>query len=139
MENNLLPFAKRSDVDKFRKQFPALRCIFQKYAARIKVVFQRFAGLDQDDAEDLDTMNLKEFFAMLKEKKLLDARLPHKLVQHFQNVQSDDTAFGDEEDVEVDYDEFLEAICAIGCIIFPNPYESFEQRIKRSYSPGFLR
>ena len=50
----------------------------------------------------------------------------------FQNVQNDDTAFEDEDelDAEVDYDEFKEAIAAIACVVMPNPYFAFEQRIE---------
>ena len=34
-------------------------------------------------------------------------------------------------DAEVDYDEFVESIAAVACIVFPNPYVAFEQRIER--------
>jgi hypothetical protein len=30
----------------------------------------------------------------------------------------------------VDYDEFKEAIAAIACVVMPNPYFAFEQRIE---------
>ena len=80
-------------------------------------------------------MNMKEFMKLMKDKKLLDSRLPHKMVhQLFQNVQNDDAAFeedDDDMDAEVDYDEFVESIAAVACIVFPNPYVAFEQRIER--------
>ncbi len=82
-----------------------------------------------------ETMNMKEFMKLMKDKKLLDSRLPHKMVhQLFQNVQNDDAAFeedDDDMDAEVDYDEFVESIAAVACIVFPNPYIAFEQRIER--------
>ena len=70
-----------------------------------------------------ETMNMKEFMKLMKDKKLLDSRLPHKMVhQLFQNVQNDDAAFeedDDDMDAEVDYDEFVESIAAVACIVFP--------------------
>ena len=50
----------------------------------------------------------------------------------FQNVQNDDTAFADDDgmDAEVDFSEFQEAVAAIACIMFPDPYSPMEQRIE---------
>ena len=80
-------------------------------------------------------MNIKEFMQLMKDKQLLGNKLPHKTVQQlFQNVQNDDAAFeedDDDMDAEVDYDEFVESVAAVACIVYPNPYVAFEQRIER--------
>ena len=82
-----------------------------------------------DDRADM-TMNMREFQQMCKEKQI---SIPHrKVMSVFQNVQNDDTAFADDDelDAEVDFSEFQEAVVAIACIMYPDPYTPLEQRIE---------
>ena len=93
MEEHILPYAKRSDAEEFRKKLRAkpVHRIFQKYGPRIEKIFERYAKADSSDMMEERasmTMNLKEFFQMMKEKHLLGPTLPHKTVMSlFQNVQ----------------------------------------------------
>ena len=140
MDDHVVPFAKRSDAEVFRKKLGSaeVRGVFQRHDDRLKLLFDRYSKADDSDIHEeraAETMNMKEFMQLMKDKKLLDSRLPHKMVhQLFQNVQNDDAAFeedDDDMDAEVDYDEFVESIAAVACILFPNPYIAFEQRIER--------
>ena len=140
MEDHIVPFAKRSDAEAFRKKLasPELRGVFQRHGDRLKALFDKYSKADDSDMHEdraAETMNLKEFMQLMKDKKLLGTHLPHKTVQTlFQNVQNDDAAFEEEDDdmdAEVDYDEFVESVAACACIVFPNPYVAFEQRIER--------
>lgn len=140
MDDHIVPFAKRSDAEVFRKKLGTaeVRGVFQRHGDRLKLLFDRYSKADDSDMHEeraAETMNMKEFMKLMKDKKLLDSRLPHKMVhQLFQNVQNDDAAFeedDDDMDAEVDYDEFVESIAAVACIVFPNPYVAFEQRIER--------
>ena len=140
MDDHIVPFAKRSDAEVFRKKLGTaeVRGVFLRHGDRLKLLFDRYSKADDSDMHEeraAETMNMKEFMKLMKDKKLLDSRLPHKMVhQLFQNVQNDDAAFeedDDDMDAEVDYDEFVESIAAVACIVFPNPYIAFEQRIER--------
>ena len=135
MEENILPFAKRSDAEEFRKKLkiPTIKSVFTKYSERLENLFERYAKLDSDQIGDERadvTMNMREFTKMCKDKKI---SIPHrKVLSVFQNVQNDDTAFADDDgmDAEVDFSEFQEAVAAIACIMFPDPYSPVEQRIE---------
>jgi hypothetical protein len=141
METNILPYAKRSDAEEFRKKLKNgnVKSIFQKYGERIESVFEKYAKADVDQNFTSDgtgneradmTMNMREFQQMCKEKRIA---IPHRKIQSvFQNVQNDDTAFADDDemDAEVDFSEFQEAVAAIACIVYPDPYTPMEQRIE---------
>jgi hypothetical protein len=137
METNILPYAKRSDAEEFRKKLrtPEVKSVLQKYSTRIEAIFERFAKADSDQGGPGDeradmTMNMREFQQMCKDKKI---SIPHrKIMSVFQNVQNDDTAFADDDemDAEVDFSEFQEAVVAIACFVYPDPYTPLEQRIE---------
>ncbi len=145
MEENILPYAKRSDAEEFRTKLrvPAVKNVFVKYSERIENVFEKYALYDVDQSpgdERADmTMNMREFQSMCKEKQI---SIPHrKVMAVFQNVQNDDTAFADDDemDAEVDFDEFKEAVAAIACIVYPDPYTPMEQRIEMLLLRSLLR
>lgn len=137
MEENILPFAKRSDAEEFRKKLriPIIKGVFTKYNERLEHIFEKYAKFDSeqntgDESRADITMNMREFTKMCKDKQI---SIPHrKVMSVFQNVQNDDTAFADDDsmDAEVDFTEFQEAVAAIACIMFPDPYSPMEQRIE---------
>jgi hypothetical protein len=132
----LLPFAQRSDVDRFRKLLGQKRVqeVFAKYENKLKMVFLTTAGND-------DTIQLDEFTRFLKGKGIVNKTFPAKsILKIFNNVQDDsdplEISEGDEEEDEcpedamMTYSEFLEALAAIASYVLPDPYVCLEQRLE---------
>ena len=129
-ENNIIPYAQRSDADAFRKLLAGkkIREIFTKHEKKLKKMYANIAG---DDG----LINCKEFNDLLYRKKIVDGKTvtTKNVLKIFNNVQEDgDPAEGEDdwEDMEMSYPEFLEALAAVASFCNPDPYIAFEQRLE---------
>ena len=129
-ENNIIPYAQRSDADAFRKSLAAkkVREIFTKHEKRLKRLYTRIAGED-------GMINCKEFSDLLYRKKIVDGKTltTKNVLKIFNNVQEDgDPVEGEDDlmDMEMSYSEFLEALAAVASFCNPDPYIAFEQRLE---------
>ena len=71
-----MPFAKRSDAEVFRKKLGSaeVRGVFQRHGDRLKLLFDRYSKADDSDIHEeraAETMNMKEFMQLMKDKKLI--------------------------------------------------------------------
>ena len=91
MDDHIVPFAKRSDAEVFRKKLGTaeVRGVFLRHGDRLKLLFDRYSKADDSDMHEeraAETMNMKEFMKLMKDKKLLDSRLPHKMVHQLSKM-----------------------------------------------------
>eukprot|EP00945_MAST-04E_sp_MAST-4E-sp1_P008850 g8850.t1 len=114
-ENNIIPYAQRSDADAFRKILASkkVRDIFAKHEKKLKRLYRHIAG---DDG----MINCKEFSDLLYRKKIVDGKTvtTKNVWKIFNNVQEDGDPEEEEtdegmEDMEMTYAEFLEALAAV--------------------------
>ena len=65
MDDHIVPFAKRSDAEVFRKKLGTaeVRGVFQRHGDRLKLLFDRYSKADDSDMHEeraAETMNMKE-------------------------------------------------------------------------------
>jgi hypothetical protein len=127
---NILPFARRSDAEAFRKVLagPNIQRVFKKHNTALKNLFTKRAGLDK-------SMSMMEYTKLLRDTKTIDGKtFSHRNVSEiFNSVQNDDNVADENAmmESELDFSEFLESIAAVGAIKFPDPYTAIEQRIEK--------
>ena len=152
MEENVIPFACRSDAERFRKDLRSdvVKVVFRKHRGALQKIFQRYSKGD-------GAMDSKEFLKFVRDRQLINNSLSEtELFQVFAKVQDDEGAFhssvgalgldehGHDDgikgfklssklgklDVELTYPEFLEAIAAISIFKDPDPYIPLKQKIE---------
>ena len=79
----------------------------------------------------LGTMNVKELVQMFRNLGLINSLLTERaVVRIFCYVQEDEAADGEEnDDTEMVYSEFIEALAAAAATLFPDPYLMLHQRV----------
>ncbi|KAJ1488141.1 hypothetical protein T484DRAFT_2140210 [Baffinella frigidus] len=91
-----------------------------------------------DGSANLDSLNVSEFLLMAKESGLIDINLTKANVLNiFVYVQNDGNIMDDEEgdeDTEMDFSEFCEALCGCACYKTLDPYMSLEMRVESLFN-----
>lgn len=155
VDNCVLPFAFRADADLFRKQLeePNIRRLTIKYADALKELYAKYAAENSKQKRRKARMTAFTFSQCMLDKGILDMELnSEKVLGIVQKVtrsaaaaeasssSSSSTsaaasAIGrSREDEELTYPEFEEALIAIACHKFPDPYASLESRAEKFFS-----
>ncbi|KAF0686463.1 Aste57867_21740 [Aphanomyces stellatus] len=137
VDNQILPLAYQSDADKFRKQVesPGIRSLLVKYLDDMKQLFAKYSF---------------DFGSNKKSRK--QARMTaHSLLKFVSDKSIEDLGFTDERIMqvvghvcqgrtlsktelmakEVTFEAFQEAMIAMACHKFPDPYLSVENRFEK--------
>ncbi|ETV73283.1 hypothetical protein H257_11821 [Aphanomyces astaci] len=140
VDNQILPFAYQSDADKFRKQMesPGIRSLMIKYLDDLKTLFGKYSFIDANGGG-----NKK----MRKQLRMTG----HSLVKFVADKSIEDVAFTNDRVMQVvghvcqgrtlsktelmqrdvTFEAFQEAMVAMACHKFPDPYLSVENRFEK--------
>mmetsp|Transcript_19158 Transcript_19158/g.37875 ORF Transcript_19158/g.37875 Transcript_19158/m.37875 type:complete len:842 (-) Transcript_19158:2631-5156(-) len=142
MERDILPNACRTSVDDFRKLISqeGIRQIFNVCNNKLTAIFRRYSSLDDSSEESQDnmfSMNEIEFLEMVNDARLLkNPNLNERKIKTiFAHVQQNDD-FGEDDpslDLEMDYNEFCEALVSLCINVLPDPFVPLSQKLE-----GFL-
>ena len=131
INKHILPFAKRSDAEAFRKIIggKGVQRVFKKHSQELKKIFAKRAGLDK-------SMSMMEYSKLLRDTRTIDGKsFSHKnLVEVFNNVQDEGNGSKNENEMresELDYAEFIESLAAIAAYKYPDPYTDISQRVEK--------
>ncbi|RLN89529.1 hypothetical protein BBJ28_00013003 [Nothophytophthora sp. Chile5] len=151
VDNFILPFAFRSDVDLFRRQMedPAIRRLLIKYADDLKNLYDKYAVEDPKHKQKAERLTGFTLGQCLLDRGVLDMTLTtEKVLAIISKVSrsaaaaiatsaSDGSSKGASrarEDEDVSYAEFEEVLIAVACHKFPDPYVSLESRVEKFFS-----
>ena len=127
---HILPFARRSDAEAFRKVLagPGVQRVFKKHNKSLKDLFTKRAGLDK-------SMSMMEYAKLLRDTNTIDGKTfsQRNVAEIFNCVQDDGSASDDTTmmESELDFAEFIESVAAVGAIKYPDPYTDIAQRIEK--------
>lgn len=136
LEVQILPNAQQSNVAEFRErlQKTEVQELLEQNRIPLEFLFRKYAAQDASDEAD-DEQNLKEFTKMLQNKQLLVEGVTKQMANIvFNNAQH--TRYGVsstvavDQESQMDFEEFLEAIAAMTECRYPNPYVKFPLRLK---------
>ena len=128
--------AKAEDSRAFREQCRGtdVEAVLNKYSTELMHVYKVYSGMDEEDADDLDSMNLMEFMTLTRDAGIQDVNLTKpEVVNIFIYVQDDGSVIreddspeaaaqnnidktefisghGMSDDTEMDYSEFCESL-----------------------------
>mmetsp|Transcript_3756 Transcript_3756/g.13461 ORF Transcript_3756/g.13461 Transcript_3756/m.13461 type:complete len:959 (+) Transcript_3756:729-3605(+) len=139
---NIKTFGNKEETEHFRSasRAPAVHRVFLNYSTMLLQIFQDYSSKDTTDlVEDSSmVMNLKEFMQFVQDMKVMDNNLTvNVIINIFIYVQDDSSAkdeqpyltSGDDER-EMDYIEFREALCGIACYKILDPYLTLAQKLE---------
>lgn len=157
IENNIKPYACQDEENSFHQMAydVKVREALDSHSKELKIIFQIYAAADVstgDAMQKVETMNIKEFLLLLENCELLDSTLTLSAVQQiFEGIQqsgdgdSDNEAGGGEEDEanaaapgvdlglddddELAFSEFLDAVVAVAAYKFPDPFTPLSIRV----------
>ncbi|GMF12626.1 unnamed protein product [Phytophthora lilii] len=155
VDNFILPFAFRSDADLFRHQIEdaTIRRLLIKYADDLRNLYDRYAVEDPKHKNTAERVTAFTFIQCLLDRGVLDMTLTSdkvlgilsKVLRSIKSAApsgpSQDSPFlsakaggraGEDDDVM--YPEFEEALIAVACHKFPDPYISLESRVEKFFS-----
>ncbi|KAL3665482.1 hypothetical protein V7S43_009517 [Phytophthora oleae] len=145
IDNYILPFAFRSDADLFRNQIEdaTIRRLVIKYTEDLKKTYEKYAVEDPKQKNKAERVTAFTFSQCLLDRGVLDMTLTSDKVlgilskvlrtakantsDHSKNRRAG-------EDDDVPYPEFEEALIAVACHKFPDPYTSLESRVEKFFS-----
>lgn len=153
VDNCVLPFAFRADADLFRKQLeePTIRRLLIKYADALKELYAKYAAEDPKQKRRKPRMTAFTFSQCMLDKGVFDMALNSEKVLGIVQKVTRSAAAAEaatatasstatsvigraREDEELAYPEFEEALIAIACHKFPDPYASLESRAEKFFS-----
>ncbi len=129
LENHIIPYAKRSDADIFRKYLrsEAMVKVLSRHQERLEEAFAKTAGRD-------GKISLAEFLDFLRVKKVLEQQRLSEVdvISIFNCVQVSSEEVDEDQLMEsqMDFDEFTEALISISIFHNPLPYLALEQRLE---------
>ncbi|OWZ11509.1 hypothetical protein PHMEG_00015458, partial [Phytophthora megakarya] len=148
VDNFILPFAFRSDADIFRHQIEdaAIRRLLVKYSEGLRSLYEKYAVADPKHKTKLERVTAFTFSQCLLDRGVLDMTLTSDKVLGILSkvLRTSKTAAklsspskagrraGEDEDVS--YAEFEEALIAVACHKFADPYISLESRVEKFLS-----
>ena len=147
--------AKAEDSRAFREQCRGtdVEAVLNKYSTELMHVYKVYSGMDEEDADDLDSMNLMEFMTLTRDAGIQDVNLTKpEVVNIFIYVQDDGSVIreddspeaaaqnnidktefisghGMSDDTEMDYSEFCESLCGCACYKILDPYITMPQKL----------
>ncbi|KAL4157192.1 hypothetical protein PRNP1_006217 [Phytophthora ramorum] len=151
VDNFILPFAFRSDADLFRNQLEdaSIRRLLIKYTDDLKKLYEKYAVEDPKYKNKADRVTAFTFSQCLLDRGVLDMTLTSdkvlgilsKVLRTAKASAPSSEAFSLSkggrragEDDDVMYPEFEEALIAVACHKFPDPYTSLESRVEKFLS-----
>lgn len=145
IDNYILPFAFRSDADLFRTQIEdaTIRRLLIKYADDLRKTYEKYAVEDPKIKNKAERVTAFTFSQCLLDRGVLDMTLTSDKVLGILSkvLRSSKASTSDHpksrragEDDDVPYPEFEEALIAVACHKFPDPYTSLESRVEKFFS-----
>ncbi|KAG9398820.1 hypothetical protein AC1031_014136 [Aphanomyces cochlioides] len=138
IDNQILPYAYQSDADKFRKQVesPGIRCLLVKYLDDMKTLFAKYS-LDGRDSSKKNRkqsrMTAQSLLKFVTDKNIEDFSFTNdRIMQVVGHVCQGRTLSKTElMSKEISFEAFQEAMIAMACYKFPDPYLSIENRFEK--------
>lgn len=150
--DNLIPFACRSDAERFRQELQTdeVKAVFRKFRDPLQRIFGKYSKGD-------GAMDANEFLKFVRDRQLINNSFSEQELHHvFNKVQDEEGAFyaavgnlglddtgmekGKEKfkmslkssklSSELNYMEFIEGIAAIAIFKDPDPYVPLKQKIE---------
>ncbi|KAG6949395.1 hypothetical protein JG688_00014647 [Phytophthora aleatoria] len=152
VDNFILPFAFRSDADLFRQQIEdtTIHRLLIKYTDDRKKLYEKYAVEDPKHKNKNERVTAFTFSQCLLDRGVLDMTLTSDkilgiLSKVLRNTKSAAPSATDSvssskggrragEDEDVTYPQFEEALIAVACHKFPDPYVSLESRVEKFFS-----
>jgi len=155
VDNFILPFAFRSDADLFRHQLEdaTIRRLLIKYTDDLKNLYEKYAVEDPKHKSKTERVTAFTFSQCLLDRGVLDMTLTadkvlgvlSKVLRTAAAAAAPAATASDPfsstkggrragEDDDVTYPEFEEALIAVACHKFPDPYISLESRVEKFFS-----
>ncbi|KAF4034306.1 hypothetical protein GN244_ATG13694 [Phytophthora infestans] len=150
VDNFILPFAFRSDADLFRQQIEdtTIHRLLIKYTDDLKKLYEKYAVEDPKHKNKNERVTAFTFSQCLLDRGVLDMTLTSdKILGILSKVLRNNggpSASGASpaskggrrtaEDEDVTYPQFEEALIAVACHKFPDPYVSLESRVEKFFS-----
>ncbi|OQR94581.1 hypothetical protein ACHHYP_01116 [Achlya hypogyna] len=146
LDKCVIPNASRSQPEAFRLllRLPEVRAVYHKYKAPLQHIFKYYASMKTDDemttaTKSSSTIDVNEFLNLVKDCKLIGFFVTDVIVkQIFVLVQRqyDDTetqvnTSAEEEDLQVDFAEFEEALAVLTEHVICNPYIPISKRLEQ--------
>ncbi|CAK4630790.1 unnamed protein product [Aphanomyces euteiches] len=144
IDNQILPYAYQSDADKFRKQVesPGIRCLLVKYLDDMKTLFAKYPHIIQYSLDGRDSskknrkqsrMTAQSLLKFVTDKNIEDFSFTNdRIMQVVGHVCQGRTLSKTElMSKEISFEAFQEAMIAMACYKFPDPYLSIENRFEK--------
>ena len=115
---NVIPHSKVFKPDNFRKAVvrnSSVQEVLRTVARPLSDLFERVSMLDKDDRGGRKSMNVKEFFLLLKQAEILDDSVTVVRASHIfmlANYEEDDLSWRD-WDWDLNFEEFLDVLVRI--------------------------
>ena len=140
LEDYVLPNACSVDTDVFRERVGSDRVkdVLDGHKSNLKIIYKAYAADDDvgEAAMSGDTMNANELVSFCRDFKFVgpimserSVRVLFAYVQHEEEELEEDEGKEEVGESEMVYAEFVEAMCALGCQLQPDPYNVVEMRI----------
>ncbi|ETL45660.1 hypothetical protein L916_04278 [Phytophthora nicotianae] len=149
VDNFILPFAFRSDADLFRQQIEdtTIHRLRIKYTDDLKKMYEKYAVEDPKHKNKNERVTAFTFSQCLLDRGVLDMTLTSdkilgilsKVLRNSKSAAPDTSSSSKGgrragEDEDVTYPQFEEALIAVACHKFPDPYVSLESRVEKFFS-----
>ncbi|DBA03507.1 TPA: hypothetical protein N0F65_011408 [Lagenidium giganteum] len=144
--DRLLPLTKKFQEQglTFKKQMvhPEVQMLCKAQEKKLKRVFTQYSNRHRNAASRGKLMDLSDFEALLKDRRLVDALFSHNKIRQLASfVQQDGdltaaSTAGDTEN-EFVYSEFVEALAAIAVFRNANPYIPFAKKLETFFDENF--
>jgi hypothetical protein len=146
LDEDVLPFAASMRVDVFRTRLAntAMRTLYRVHRRNLGAIFSAYAAWNQNDlaTDAVGLMDLSEFQKMCSADELavVGERVSHRAVRGvFAFVQEEEDAVDAEAGAAANPtsaltpSEWREAMVALSCYAFPNPYVTLDVKFKEFF------
>ncbi|ETW04633.1 hypothetical protein H310_03824 [Aphanomyces invadans] len=140
VDNQILPFAYQSDADKFRKQMesPGIRALMIKYLDDLKTLFGKYSSVEANGggakkARKQHRMTGHALVKFVSDKSIEDMGFTNDRVMQVVGHVCQGRTLSKTELMQrdVSFEAFQEAMVAMACHKFPDPYLSVENRFEK--------
>ncbi|KAF0713922.1 hypothetical protein AaE_011676 [Aphanomyces astaci] len=145
IEKCVIPHACRSQPEVFRMllQTADVRGVYQKFKQPLQRTFKYYSSVKTDEAlkssKPRSTIGLVEFIMMVKDCKLIGSYVTENTVKQIfalvqRHYEDEDDEWDDmtaNEELQVDYVEFEEALGALAEYVIANPYIPYFKRLEQ--------
>jgi len=127
----MLPKAKRVDMSEFQDRFAAAQVqdVLMRSEFLLRSLFNLFAASETDEQEELSLMDSQELVTLCRRLSIINEQCPQEVIltSHVLAQRSED---GSSEDISLQYEEFVWALCRIADLWVPDKYLKLSRKVK---------